>query len=234
MKKQEQVIAIVPAAGVGKRMKARCPKQYLDIHGKTVLEHTVNKLLLNECIDKVIVALSDTDEYFQDTLIASHPNVIRVDGGAERVDSVLAGLTSSHATNYQWALVHDAARPCVDNDDIKKLIEECLLKGEGGLLAYPVRDTMKRAKENHQVAKTVSREQLWHALTPQMYKREQLIHAIQLGLADQVTITDESSAIESAGGISILIEASSENIKITRPDDLALASFILKKQQGNS
>jgi len=164
--------------------------------------------------------------------LSSHPNVFRVTGGKERVDSVLAGLKSSKAKEYDWALVHDAARPCVNNDDIQQLITKCFSRNEGGLLAYPVRDTMKRSVKNTEdVAETVNRDQLWHALTPQIYKRVQLITAIESGIFNQLTITDESSAIEAAGGISMLVAASSENIKITRPDDLAHASFILAKQQ---
>ena len=232
------VIAIVPAAGVGKRMKANCPKQYLKIQGKTVLEHTIDKLLACQQIEHVIVAVSDGDEYFSDTALVTNKNVTRVSGGAERVDSVLAGLKSNKASHYQWALVHDAARPCVDKADIENLIQACLESETGGLLAYPVRDTMKRAHlspdKSELVDNTVEREHMWHALTPQMYQTEVLINAIESGLKQGVTITDESSAIEAFGSQSKLVEASSENIKITRPDDLALASFILHKQLGTS
>ena len=242
--KKHGVIAIVPAAGVGKRMKANCPKQYLHIQGKTVLEHTVDKLLACPSIEHVIIAVSDSDEYYADTALVSNERVTRVSGGAERVDSVLAGLKSDKAAGYYWALVHDAARPCVDNADIDNLIQSCLASGTGGLLAYPVRDTMKRAQPSSDksslgkpspdngelVANTVDRAHMWHALTPQMYPIKLLINAIESGLTQGITITDESSAIEAFGEQSKLIEARSDNIKITRPDDLALSRVILSEQ----
>lgn len=227
------VLAIVPAAGVGKRMQANSPKQYLTIGEFTILEHTILALLQNQYIERVVVAISPQDEYFQNTCLASHPKVTTVDGGAERVDSVLAGLKFAEKIEhkYQWALVHDAARPCVSDSDISNLITTCQNNSSGGLLAYQVRDTMKRSDNQAQVLATVEREHLWHALTPQMYPTKQLIKAIEQGLAQQLVITDESSAIEAAGLPSQLVESSSENIKVTRPDDLAYAEFILSKRQ---
>ena len=225
------IAAIVPAAGVGKRMLASCPKQYLTINELTILEHTVLRLLEHSSIELVVIALGRDDEYFADTQLANHPKVKTVVGGKERVDSVLAGLQSLDTERFPWTMVHDAARPCVSVSDIDNLITTCLNSQVGGLLAAPVRDTMKRSDNSSMVLNTECRENLWHALTPQMYKSEDLIDAITKGLETGVNITDESSAIEAYGLASQLVAASQENIKITHPDDLALAEFILTKQQ---
>ncbi|GLX79665.1 2-C-methyl-D-erythritol 4-phosphate cytidylyltransferase [Thalassotalea insulae] len=222
---------VVPAAGVGKRMKTSCPKQYLKIAQSTILEHTVLKLLSHPRITQVIIALGEADEYFPDTQLANHTDVRIVTGGQERVDSVLAGLKAIDSSRFPWVLVHDAARPCVTLSDIEKLIDACLNAQQGGILALPVRDTMKRS-EDSMVTETVERDNLWHALTPQMFPSELLIQAIEQAISSGAMITDEASAIEFAGGQCQLVEGSSENIKITRPDDLALAEFILTKQQS--
>ena len=228
---KQPIAAIVPAAGVGKRMLANCPKQYLTIKQLTILEHTVLRLLEHPNIDLVVIALGKNDEYFADTQLATHAQVKTVVGGKERVDSVLSAIKTIDTTAYPWVMVHDAARPCVSVNDIDNLVVRCLATGKGGLLAAPVRDTMKRGDNNAMVASTECRDNLWHALTPQMYKTTDLKAAISKGLADGVNITDESSAIEAYGLPSQLVSASQENIKITHPDDLALAEFILIKQQ---
>ncbi len=237
MKSIDKVIVIVPAAGVGKRMQANCPKQYLTINGESVLTHTLTRLLSHPLIAKVVLALGADDQYFSDTSIATHPDIIRVIGGNERVDSVLNGLKEVNNKEFPWVLVHDAARPCVTHHDISQLISQCLENDCGGILATPVRDTMKRGlvqSDNHRIiSNTVEREELWHALTPQMYKSEELTHAIEQGLSEARKITDEASAIELQGLPSLLVPASSDNIKITHPDDLALAEFYLTKQANN-
>ncbi len=230
------LVAVVPAAGVGKRMLSDCPKQYMKINQITVLEHTVNRLLSYSSIDKVIIVLSAEDEYFPDLALAQHPKVTTVIGGKERVDSVLAGLNAIDAVDAagksQWVLVHDAARPCVTLADIDSLVDYCTSNNQGGLLGFPVRDTMKRTNSKNQVKCTVEREQMWHALTPQMYLVTELKKAIEQGLNNGETITDESSAMEAAGFASTMVEGKSDNIKITRPDDLIFANFILNNQQG--
>jgi len=227
-------VVVVPAAGVGKRMQSQCPKQYLTIDNFTIIEHTVIRLLSHEDIDKVVIALGENDEYFADTSLINNSNVSIVVGGKERVDSVLAALKSIDKNQYQWVLVHDAARPCITHRDISALIEKTQMINTGGLLAMPVRDTMKRGNRKKQqslVEHTVERSELWHALTPQMYRSDELQNAIEQALSTNTEITDESSAMEIAGFESILVEGSGDNIKITRPDDLALAEFILTKQK---
>lgn len=229
-------IAIVPAAGVGKRMQANCPKQYLCIDNETILSHTVMRLLSHPLISQVIVALGVNDQYFAESSLAHHKDIIRVTGGTERVNSVLNGLKAVDRNIYPWVLVHDAARPCVSHQDIDKLISKCLSNDYGGILATPVRDTMKRGVHTNgdscTIESTVEREQLWHALTPQMYKTDELTSAIEQALENGVNITDEASAIEQANLPSLLVSASSENIKITHPNDLALAEFYLNKQKN--
>ncbi|MFD2168046.1 2-C-methyl-D-erythritol 4-phosphate cytidylyltransferase [Thalassotalea euphylliae] len=221
------VTAVVPAAGAGKRMQSQCPKQYLMLGERTILEHTVDKLLASKYVNQVIVAISEQDEYFADTSLFNHPNINTVIGGKERVDSVLAGLKS---VNSDWVMVHDAARPCVKVSDIDTLVEACIARDQGGILAARAKDTIKRSATTT-IELTVDRSLLWHAYTPQMYKTGALCSAIENGLAAGITITDESSAIEAAGLPSHLIEASSDNIKVTQPEDLALAAFILSNQQ---
>ncbi|WP_423840509.1 2-C-methyl-D-erythritol 4-phosphate cytidylyltransferase [Vibrio mytili] len=226
-------VAIVPAAGVGSRMKADRPKQYLLVAGKAVLEHTVEKLLSHPNISKVVVAITEGDPYYPELAIANHPDVIRVDGGSERADSVLSGLRYVSTQRLsEWVLVHDAARPCVSISDIDRLIEVCSTHPIGGILAAPVRDTMKRANSTQGIDYTVEREALWHALTPQMFRTEQLTRVLADALQQGIAITDEASALEWFGEAPALVHGQANNIKITQPEDLALAEFYLNRERG--
>lgn len=228
---------VVPAAGVGKRMQANHPKQYLPLHGKTILEHTVDNLLAHPAVELVVIAVSEGDEYFPELPIAHLGNVVRVTGGQERVDSVLSGLqylTQHHAKQYPWVLVHDAARPCLCQSDINQLITQCLSANHGGILASPVRDTMKRSQklgDDNCIKGTVERENLWHALTPQLFPLVKLKTALEDGLINHRTITDEASAMEAIGYQPLLIQGRSDNIKVTQPEDLALAEFFLSQSR---
>lgn len=227
------VIAIVPAAGVGSRMQADRPKQYLTIEGKTVLEHTVEKLLAHPLIKSVIVAVSEQDPYYSTLSISQRQDVIRVSGGKERADSVLSGL--DYVVKNQlagWVMVHDAARPCVSLQDIDSLVATASQHSCGAILASPVRDTMKRANALQDIEHTVEREALWHALTPQMFKTEPLSQALSGALEQGVAITDEASALEWMGESPALVQGSATNIKITQPEDLALAEFYLTRNEG--
>ncbi|ALT00502.1 2-C-methyl-D-erythritol 4-phosphate cytidylyltransferase [Lacimicrobium alkaliphilum] len=225
--------AVVPAAGIGKRMQSDIPKQYLSLAGKTILEHCLLNLIAHPRIQHIILALHPQDPWFNKLGIASVPWLTVINGGKERADSVLNGLQQARMS--EWVLVHDAARPCLPHTDIDKLL--ALAGGnEGGILATPVRDTMKRADEQGLVLRTEEREHLWHALTPQFFPRAQLQHALSNALAQNISITDEASAIEWAGGKVRLVQGDPCNIKITHPEDLALAEFYLqrmKKTRGN-
>jgi 2-C-methyl-D-erythritol 4-phosphate cytidylyltransferase len=223
---------VIPAAGVGARMQANKPKQYLYLHGKTVLEHTLAIFLEHPQITGVVVVISASDEYWQD-LKLSHSKLYVCQGGRERADSVLNGLNylskQLQVASDAWVLVHDAARPCLSCTDLDKLLDSQIQVAEqGALLAMPVRDTMKRAQpDSQQIAFTENREGLWHALTPQMAKLQVLQRALADALKQEAIITDEASALEWVGLNPFLIEGDARNIKITRPADLALAAFFL-------
>ncbi|OCG55648.1 2-C-methyl-D-erythritol 4-phosphate cytidylyltransferase [Gilliamella apicola] len=223
------IIAIVPAAGVGCRMNSQIPKQYLKVGSKTVLEHTLNKLLTHPQIAQVIVVISSEDNIFNTLSIAQHDKIKVALGGKTRADSVLAGLKLLN--DEQWALVHDAARPCVTHCDITRLIETVTNKKQGGILATRVSDTIKRACQNNDTIIDYSEDRtyLWGAATPQLFNAGELKSCLQQALNDHVAITDEASAIEYCGGHPLLIECRGDNIKITRPEDLALATFYLTK-----
>lgn len=222
------VCAVVPAAGFGRRMQTECPKQYLSIGNKTILEHAVAALLAHPRVERVIIAISDGDARFQQLSLSSHPQITVVEGGAERADSVLAGLRA--AGDAEWVLVHDAARPCLHQDDLANLLALSETSRVGGILASPVRDTMKRAEPGKEaIAHTVDRTDLWHALTPQFFPRELLFDCLTRALKEGATITDEASALEYCGFHPELVAGRADNIKVTRPEDLRLAEFYLTR-----
>ena len=159
------LIAVIPAAGVGRRMQAAQPKQYLTIQGMTILEHSLGCLLDHPAITQAIVVVSPNDPYIQQLPVMQDPRVSLVDGGAERADSVLAGLQAIDIPDA-WVLVHDAARPCLARSDLDALIAAQASSPQGAILATPVRDTMKRGNGVQGIAQTVDRSDLWHALTP--------------------------------------------------------------------
>ncbi|MDV5171513.1 2-C-methyl-D-erythritol 4-phosphate cytidylyltransferase [Photobacterium rosenbergii] len=224
---KDKMIAVVPAAGVGSRMAADRPKQYLHIAGKTILEHTIDRLLQHPMIDRVVVAIGEQDPYFPTLPLAENPRVTRVDGGAERADSVFSGLAAIDDPDA-WVLVHDAARPCLRQQDLQKLIDEALASECGAILAAPVRDTMKRGNGRQAIAVTVERSDLWHALTPQMFRAGQLKQALEKALADGAVVTDEASALEHCGMSPKLVTGRADNLKVTQPEDLAIAEFYLQ------
>ncbi|MGL4448537.1 MAG: 2-C-methyl-D-erythritol 4-phosphate cytidylyltransferase [Shewanella sp.] len=221
------VVAIVPAAGIGSRMGADRPKQYLEIQGQTILAHTLDRLLAHPLIAEVIVALHPQDDFFARLPQAQHPKLVTVIGGGERADSVLAALM--HAPEQGWALVHDAARPCITHEDIDKLLASRLTFPQGAILAMPVRDTMKRANLKGEISATVCRDNLWHALTPQLFPLATLRQHLQGALAAGAVVTDEASAMEWAGIAPGLVAGRADNIKVTHPDDIGLAELFLMR-----
>jgi 2-C-methyl-D-erythritol 4-phosphate cytidylyltransferase len=229
--------AVIPAAGIGRRMGVAQPKQYLTLRGKTILEHSIARLAGHPRIEGVMVALSSQDELWS-TLKLSHINkpMYTTDGGAERADSVLNALIalSKYATEQDWVLVHDAARPCLRNDDIDRLIQQLISHPVGGLLGLPVADTMKRTNAQGEIIATVPREHLWRALTPQMFRLGVLRDALQQASSRSLHITDEASAMEAAGYTPVMVEGHPDNIKITRPEDLVLAQMYLEQQERNA
>jgi 2-C-methyl-D-erythritol 4-phosphate cytidylyltransferase len=199
-----------------------------------VIEHTLQTLLDNPRIDGVYIALSKDDTRWGETVIASNPKIVTVDGGAERCHSVLNALRllQESADSEDWVLVHDAARPCLRMEDLDLLMDSLVDHPVGGLLGVPVRDTMKRTDGDSVITETVARDDLWHAYTPQMFRLGILIQALQDAIEKDMLVTDDASAIELTGMHPLMIEGHDDNIKITRSQDLALASFYLNQQRG--
>jgi len=222
---------VIPAAGKGTRMGTARPKQYLELAGRTVLEHTLERLAADPRIAGIVVALGADDTEWARLRPPPGVEVRTVIGGAERCHSVLNALRdlAARAAPGDWVLVHDAARPCLRPADLTRLIDTLAADPVGGLLAVPVRDTMKRADGDERVAGTVERGGLWHAQTPQMFRLEALRTALEAAVAAGVLVTDEAAAMERAGHRPRLVPGSGDNLKITRPEDLALAAFYLKQ-----
>ncbi|MGY4534246.1 2-C-methyl-D-erythritol 4-phosphate cytidylyltransferase [Pseudomonas sp. TE3786] len=215
--------ALIPAAGVGARMLADRPKQYLQLAGKTILEHTLDCFLDHPQLRGLVVCLSVDDAYWPTLAYARNQRIERADGGAERADSVLNGLirlAELGAGEDDWVLVHDAARPNLSRYDLDLLLAELANDQVGGLLAVPARDTLKRAGPDGRVVETVDRSVIWQAYTPQMFRLGHLHRVLADALVSGVPITDEASAIEWAGQSPRLIEGRADNLKVTRPEDL--------------
>jgi len=222
--------AVVPAAGVGKRMQADRPKQYLPLAGKTVIEHTLDRLLQSGAFQAVAVAISIEDPYWPELDVSKHPQVITAPGGKERADSVLSALKSlqGQAAEDDWVLVHDAARPCLTAFDIHLQIDTLKDDAVGGILALSSHDTLKHV-DGDMITATIDRKHVWRALTPQMFKYGMLRDALQQTEGNPA-ITDEASALELLGFQPKIVEGRPDNIKITRPEDLALAQFYMEQQ----
>jgi 2-C-methyl-D-erythritol 4-phosphate cytidylyltransferase len=215
--------AVIPAAGVGARMAADRPKQYLQLGGRTILEHSFGCFLDHPGLKGLVVSLAVDDPYWPNLACATDPRITRVDGGEERSGSVLNALLYLHsqgASDDDWVLVHDAAQPNLSRDDLDKLLFELADDSVGGLLAVPARDTLKRADKHGRVLETVDRTPIWQAYTPQMFRLGALHRALADSLVSDVVITDEASAMEWAGHAPRLIEGRSDNLKVTRPEDL--------------
>jgi 2-C-methyl-D-erythritol 4-phosphate cytidylyltransferase len=215
-------------------MGSDIPKQYLPLNGLTVIEHTINTLLDNTRIEGIYIALSKDDTRWGETSLATNHKIVSVEGGAERCNSVLNALRrlQKNAGPDDWVLVHDAARPCLRPEDLDLLMNSLSDHPVGGLLGVPVRDTMKRTDRDSAVAETVSRDNLWHAYTPQMFRLGALYQALQNAIDMDLAVTDDASAMEQAGLQPMMIEGHDDNIKITRPEDLALAGFYLNQHRG--
>lgn len=214
---------VIPAAGVGARMQADRPKQYLQIAGRCIIEHTLGCFLDHPGLKGLVVCLAAGDPYWPTLSCASDPRIKLAEGGSERADSVLSGLRELGrlgAEGQDWVLVHDAARPNLSRNDLDLLLGELAGDPVGGLLAVPSRDTLKRARQDGRVLETVDRSHIWQAFTPQMFRFDSLRSALGSALKTGAAITDEASAIELAGHAPRLVEGRADNLKITRPEDL--------------
>ena len=222
---------ILPAAGSGSRFSKTELKQYQMIQERTVLEHTVARL--NQLpLTGYVLAIGVQDNVAKTLPFSRLEKAHFCLGGAERVNSVLNALNylSQIASEDDWVLVHDAARPCVSRDCLQQLVNAAMIKDQAAILAIPVRDTLKRVMTGSEIDETVDRSILWQAQTPQMAKLGVLKRAIQQALQDGATITDEASALEHMGESVQVVQGRSDNIKITYPDDLELARLILQAQ----
>ena len=238
------VWVVIPASGIGSRMGSDIPKQYLTVHSKTVLEHTISRFLGGDSIAGILVVIGEGDPYWPDVeaRLASGgltaPFLQITTGGAERADTVVKGLTFLSSklglADDQWVMVHDAARPCVRDHDLLSLLNIRESGQAGGILASPAKDTMKRATSDNQlISHTESREQLWHALTPQLFRLGPLSRALKSAKQVDHPLTDEASAMEFAGVSVALVEGASDNIKLTTPSDLPLIAFLLQQRGVN-
>jgi 2-C-methyl-D-erythritol 4-phosphate cytidylyltransferase len=241
---------IMPAAGIGSRFGQAVPKQYIPVHGRTVIEWSLAPFLADSRCAGVVVALASGDSFWPAIAAGlSAPDRARLSaatrrvpappsanvvvtaavGGSHRSTSVRNGLAAlqQRAKPDDWVLVHDAARPCVPPEDVDRLVSRLESHPVGGLLAAPAADTLKCAGEGGQVARTVDRSDLWRALTPQMFRYGRLCEALDCAAAAGRTPTDESQAIEWLGDQPVLVEGSAANIKITSAEDLLLAAALL-------
>ncbi len=228
---QTKLWAVIPAAGSGSRFSKTELKQYQYIQDATVLEHTVKRL--NQLpLSGYVLAIGAQDNFASTLAFQDKHKAHFCNGGAERVHSVLNALNYllQIADENDWVLVHDAARPCVTFKCLSALVKNAVEKNQNAILAIPVRHTLKQVTKQHQIDKTVSRELLWQAQTPQIAKIGTLKKAIETALKNNLTITDEASALESVGESVQVVMGRSDNIKITYPDDLELARLILQSQ----
>ncbi len=219
--------ALVPAAGSGSRMGSELPKQYLDLAGRPMIYHALSTLCASPDIAAVFVVLAPDDEHFRryDWSHCGDKLETLYCGGATRAESVTNGLMASELELDDWVLVHDAARPCLTQAQLSRLIGELRDDEVGGILAAPVADTLKRANSGRRIARTENRDGLWAAQTPQMFRSGLLMQALQT--APQVT--DEASAIEALGLHPKLVESESTNFKVTYPQDIRLAELLLRE-----
>lgn len=214
-------------------MRAAKPKQYLKLRGRCVLEYSANTLMDAPWIEGVVIVLQPGDDEFPKLALGKHWKIHTATGGAKRVDSVLAGLlrvAELSKTPAPYVLVHDAARPCVTRAEIERLRDEGSTE-HGGLLAVAMTDTIKRSEGSH-AASTLNRRELWRAQTPQMFRRDLLQAALDIAIGQGLEITDEASAMEAAGHRPKLVTGSESNLKVTVPDDLALAEFWLTRLEN--
>ena len=223
---------IIPASGSGSRMNTGIPKQYLKLeNGLTILDQSLETLLGMDQISGCVIAISDNDKYFMNSHYYSHPKLLATaNGGRERFHSVLNALITliEFAEDNDWVLVHDAVRPCIKKEDVKRLIGELQNHPIGGILAIKAVDTLKKVS-NEEVVITIERHKLYQAQTPQMFRIGLLKTALEKVVEDNNLITDEAEAIERLGHSIKIVSSSKSNIKITHSDDLKLANYYLNK-----
>ena len=226
------VWAAVPAAGVGERFAGDRPKQYVMLGTRPVIAHVVARLAAVRGVSGIVAAVAPADPWWDEAAEHFDAPVVRVEGGAERRDSVLntLGYLCTVAADGDLVMVHDAARPCVQVADIERVVAVARRQPQGAVLAAPVSDTLKRSAPDGSVTDTVDRRLLWRAFTPQVFRLGRLRDALADAVASGCPVTDEAQAMERIGARPLLVEGSPDNVKITRPEDLALARAVLETQ----
>ena len=219
-----KIDVVLPAAGVGKRMHLNIPKQYAILGDKTVLELTVEAVFKCPLVNNIIIGISREDEYFNDLPLADNPRIIKANGGKERSDTVR--LCLNHVVT-PWVMVHDAARPFVHVDDLNSLCNKVESSEVGAILACRSSDTLKQVVDG-KIIKTVPRESIFRAYTPQLFKTDILKKALNHAVESNISITDDASAVELLGYSVDIVECRADNIKLTTPEDLAMARRLLE------
>lgn len=225
---------VIPAAGRGARFGGDVPKQYLEVAGEPLIAHSLRALFAHPGVRGAVVVLSPDDTRWQGWNDGSGRPVIACTGGDTRAESVLAGLAAlpDDVRADAFVLVHDAARPNLRLADLAALLERGREDPVGAILASPVRDTLKRAGDDGGIDGTESRDRLWRALTPQLFRRLQLGRALEAAAADGVEVTDEAMAMERQGLRPLLVEGAEDNVKVTTPADLAYFDFLLARARS--
>lgn len=225
--------ALIPAAGSGQRMQAGRPKQYLPLHGRPILEHSLRAITAHPLMAGVMVVLSAPDPWWPQITLPTHLPVWTTVGGEQRFHSVLNGLRAmTQVINADdWVLVHDAARPCLPAEDLLRMITTLADDPVGGVLGVPIHDTVWRADAADRITTLTPRQGLWRAQTPQMFRYGALTSALEAVVAAGDTVTDEAGAMMRAGYIPRMVEGHPHNIKLTHPADLGLAEYYLKDSQ---
>lgn len=235
----KKVVAIIPAAGSGKRMNESVNKQFLKIGDKTVIERTLAAFEASKQVSEVILVTKYEEIPSLNNIIkASGIKKVRslVEGGAERQDSIYNGLKETRSDD-DWILVHDGARPFITSTMIDEMVEALLMENEQQaqsrykslVMAVPSKDTVKRVKGN-KVEETLNRSELFNIQTPQAFSRELLVESYDKAMQAGYKGTDDASIVEWMGHDVFIHMGSYENIKITTPDDLYLGEAILKKR----
>lgn len=230
-----KVFCLLLAAGSGSRFGADKPKQYMQLaNGKTILENSLATLSQTFPKSQILLLISPKDEYFANLNLDAY-NFEVVKGGKERRDTVLNGLQylqkQGQAQRQDWVLVQDAARTLTSQADIENLLQQIQTSQVGGILAKPITDTVKFSEDNIHSEKTLDRNNLWAAQTPQVFRFGLLFESLQNSLQQGLEITDEASCIEVSGYKPILVKSEQENFKITLQEDLNLANFILQTRK---
>ncbi len=231
-----RIHALIPAAGLSVRFGGTTLKQYAHLLGKPVIAHSIEAVRQHQAVAAVTVALAQDDGIYDELIRPRYPEVNTATGGDSRAQTVLKGLRyiRSLDAECQWVLVHDAARPCLPYAALEALLQQGLGHEQGAILAVPVSDTLKLDTGQGRIASTVDRSGLWAAQTPQLFPLNTLLEHLQAAIHFGKPPTDEAEAMERAGIHPLLVAGCSSNIKITGPEDLALAEFILKHRKNTA